>query len=628
MLDVLRQHSKSWVIRILFMLLAISFVGWGVGDFVRSVGRDDNAIQVGDVKVGVREVQKEFDRDIARLRPLFGGKLTNEQARQMGLLDNTIQQIVSRLLVEEEARNLGVKVNEADLRRQIEILPAFQNEQGKFDRLLFQQTLANNNFSEGEFVALLRRDLTRSQVVLSVGGMAHPPQTLVDLLYRYRQEKRVAETFLVAAEAQPAPAPPSPEALAEFHKSNAQRYTAPEYRTLLLLVLKPEDIAAEIKVPEAAIAEAYQQRHDEFSTPEYRVVEQILLPDEAKAKEAAERLGKGDDFLKTAKELAGQEKDTTQLGRIEKRDLTPDLSAAVFGLAQGKPSAPIKSGFGWHIFRVSAIEVARTKSLDEVKAQIAQELAKDMAGKALYQLATKLEDEMAAGAKLEEAAAKVGLKTRRIEAIDAKGKDPTGQAVPDLPASERFLATAFATAPGADSPLVDADTAYFSLKVEKITPPTLRPLEGVRTQLVADWSDEARRKAADAVAQQALERLKAGESSAEVAKRFKLALRTTPPFTREPEPEAGLTPQLAAEMFRAKPGEAASAPVKEGVMIARLVSVAAADPAKDAEGLNEQRQSLEQALVGDLVDQFTQALTLRHGVKINRRAIDEFFAPR
>jgi peptidyl-prolyl cis-trans isomerase D len=625
MLEALRKSSKSWFIKILFAMLIVSFGAWGVGDFVSKIGKDDTPIKVGAAKVSMRELQKEFDREITRLRPMFGGKLTSEQARQLGLLNRTIEQIVSRSLIEQEAHGLGLKVGEEELRRTIANTPAFLNEKGVFDRLLYQQTLQNNNFSEKDFVALLRRDLERGQIVGSIAASTPPPAVLTNLLYAYRKERREVEAVLISADAQPSPAQPDAQTLAEFHKAGSGRYTAPEYRSFSLVSLKLDDLLAEIKVPAKAVEEAYEQRRDEMQSPEKRQVEQILFDSEEKARQAADLLGQGRDFYAVAKEVAGLEKDTLLLGAVEKRDLPPEIGGQVFALALNKPSEPVKSQLGWHIFRVGQIDNAKGRPLAEVKDQLSRELAREMAEKALYQLATKVEDEIGGGARLEEAAKRLALKVIRIEAIDSKGLNADGKKVDALPGG-KFLETVFATPEGADSAFTESEDWYWGVKVEKVTPPSLRPFEQVQAKVLADWMAEQKMKTAREAAEEAAAKLKNKSSLAEAAKAKGAKVKSIPSFTREADGEPVLPPQLVAEMFREQPGHVASAATKEGVIIARLVKITPPNAKQDAEGATELRQSLEQAMAADRLDALTQSLSARLGVRIDLKQVDAFFA--
>ena len=104
----------------------------------------------------------------------------------------------------------------------------------------------------------------------------------------------------------PDPGEPDASELADFHKDNAKRFTAPEYRQITAIIVRPEDIAPTIGIDDKALKDAYEERKAEFETPEKRTIEQMLLTDEAKAGPAYEEMKKGYAFDKVAKDVTGK----------------------------------------------------------------------------------------------------------------------------------------------------------------------------------------------------------------------------------------------------------------------------------------------------------------------------------
>jgi peptidyl-prolyl cis-trans isomerase C len=96
----------------------------------------------------------------------------------------------------------------------------------------------------------------------------------------------------------------------------------------------------------------------------------ILLPDEASAKAALERVKKGEDFAKVATELSKDPgSEGGDLGWFTKDRMVPEFSEAAFKLKKGEVSEPIKSQFGWHIIKVEDTRMKTFPAFDEVKEQ-------------------------------------------------------------------------------------------------------------------------------------------------------------------------------------------------------------------------------------------------------------------
>lgn len=105
----------------------------------------------------------------------------------------------------------------------------------------------------------------------------------------------------------------------------------------------------------------------------------ILVPEEAQAKAALERLKKGEDFAKVAGELSkdpGSGKEGGDLGWFAKERMVPEFAEVAFKLEKGQLSEPVKSQFGWHVIKLEDKRTKPLPSFDEVKPQIDQYLVR------------------------------------------------------------------------------------------------------------------------------------------------------------------------------------------------------------------------------------------------------------
>jgi peptidyl-prolyl cis-trans isomerase C len=100
---------------------------------------------------------------------------------------------------------------------------------------------------------------------------------------------------------------------------------------------------------------AFIAGHPELQpTGERLLLRQLILPDLALARSAADRVRHGESFATLSRDLsrAPNADSGGALGWIERGQLAPEFEAAVFGLAAGSVSAPVESGAGWHVFQV------------------------------------------------------------------------------------------------------------------------------------------------------------------------------------------------------------------------------------------------------------------------------------
>jgi peptidyl-prolyl cis-trans isomerase D len=625
MLQAIRGQAASWIVKALFVVLILSFVAWGVTDWLRSASRPTVVAEIGPVRIEPAYFAQAVSEEMQRFRQALGVNFDRDQARQFGLADRVIEQLVERTLLELEARHVGVTISNEVVRDAIRANPTFKDQTGNFDRNRFEAVINRAGYSEARFIDELRRDLLRTQLVRPILAGAEPPQAMTDAMLRYRGERRVAATFLVSHASGGAVPAPTEAQLEEYLKANSAHFMRHEFRVLSYLTLNAGQLGARITISDADAAEAYHARIDEFTTPEQRTVQQLLLPDQAAADQAAGTLGAGQPFDAVAKEH-GKSADDIKFGTVKRDELPPDFAGAIFDLAADGVTKPIKSGFGWHIFKVTEIKPQHVEPFEAVKARVIEELKRDKAGDEVPQLANKLEDALAGGASLDEAAAQVDVPVSKTPALDRDGHGADGKPIADLPKEKNnsLLSTAFGLGQGETSRLVEADDDnYLAVRVDTITPAALPPLADIKAAVTAAWTQGQRDGAAKQRADGFVEQLKAGGDIAKIAAAAGGApLKTSTPFTREGA-GADLPPGLVGALFGGAVGTVGVAATPDGYRVGRLTEILPVDPASVEAQRTKLKDELRQTLGGDLLQQFETRLRERYSVTIDPHAVEQ-----
>ena len=558
-----------------------------------------------------------------RLRAQLG-TIDSAQLKQLGVIDTLLNQLIERLLLDQEVARLQLDVSDEVVRNAIYDNPAFRGPDGRFDRAQFNQMLMMNRLSEEQLVARLRREIPRSDLLQAVTVGVAAPRPVVDTLYRYRNEKRVADivAFPVAAVADPGP--PAEADLTAFYEGHPDLFRAPEYRGFTAIGLAADDLAKEIDIAEDKVKKEYEERKEEFTTPEQRQVEQILSPSEDKAKEVEAALAAGKPWREAATEIAGQDPETIELGLLKRQELPGQLADIAFELPLGEPSQPTRSPLGWHILRVVKITPPSGQGYDEVKGKLTAELAREEALNRLDRLASKVDDALAGGAAMADVAAKFGLKAVTIAATDPGGRDPDAKQIALPFAPNDVLKTAFEIGANDNSRVIAGQDSIYAVRVEKIVPSQVRPLAEVKDRAVAAWQAERKRETAANEAKALVEAVKPDAPLAALAAERKLALTTSPPLARRPEAGTTVPAALVAKLFAAKPGETVTAEDANGAYAAQLKEVQGAGT-PDAGLASALSNELSGAIKLDVAGQFTQALRNRFPVDILRDAVDKMF---
>ncbi len=623
MLQKLRKSTASIIAKSLFALLILSFAAWGIQGYIFQAQQSDAVATIGETKITGPELSRAFRQDLRRFQ-LGGIDITPEQARDIGLLDQSLERLISGRLYSQAGDWLGLAVSDAMVSTAIQQEPAFFDETGRFSRDRFNTVLSQGNYSEGQFVADMRRDIYRRQILNSFDIAGDAPMAMVRPLNAWRGEKRVAVVAAVPIDDSLDVGKPDDETLRRLHEEMASEFTAPERRVVAFVDISPQVATREIAVAEEELRDEYERRIDEFREPRLRIVQQIRLPDEATGKRAAAALASGESFADVARDIAGQDANDLEFGRFADGEFPlPDVAQSIEGLDVGEVSDPVESAFGWHIFRLSGFQEEQTRSFEDVRADIERDLKSSRVGDMVQRLANDIEDVLARGDPLEEAARSAGLEVRRVGPLDISGVDADGNRVADLPDGE-FLNAAFAADPGtAGRPIETDDGGYFILRVDGVVPSALQPLAEVRDAVTAAWSRERRRDAARERALEIVQSVESGAQLATVAEREGLSVTETEPLDRRGRGAQSdlVTPPLVSDIFRLQIGQAAMAEMPDGYVVAQLKRIVPAD----TDTIDQLATVVGDGMVSDIIIQFNNALRREFGVKVDRSVINRLF---
>jgi peptidyl-prolyl cis-trans isomerase D len=617
MLDNLRKHASSWLAKILIALLIASFAVWGIADQITGGGEQVLA-RVDGQEIPLERFRNTYQQEINRLSRQRGERITAQQAREAGLPDMVLEQLVNAALLDAHARRLGLSVDNETITRRITESPVFQDSEGNFDRGIFEQALRFSNLSEAAVLAQENRALIREQLLGTIGQAPQVPATLVDAMNRYRYETRVIAHFTVGPEAVEDIPEPSESALRNYHEENSDEFLAPETREVAVLDVTPAALADRVDVTDDQVRADYEARQDEYNRPERREIQQIVFQDMASAREGYQELEAGKDFLEVAKQQDMSE-DDTRLGTLSKSQISDSaIAEAAFALEEDSYSEPVEGAFSTVILRVNEIEPGAGRSFEDVKDQLRTELTERAAAERIIELRQAIEDERAAGAPLSETAEKFQLPYQVIT-LDRSGNTPEGEDAPPPADLAAFRAAVFASSVGADEELIERPGGgLIWYEVLNVNPAAEQPFEQVRQQVAEAWRASELRKAirdkADALVAQA----RAGEALDELAASVGVTPTQTKPLTRN-DSAPGLSAGLIGQAFTLQEDgvAVAAAPEPPARTVFKVEEVIAPDPLSDEEA-EQMRTALRGGVERDLTDQYIAALRNNFDYTVNR----------
>jgi len=631
MLDRMRRH-RGWL-KWSLAIVVLAFVMLYIPSFMKesAQGAASNAV-VADVEgreITAGQFRRVYQQQMMQYRQSYGANVDERLLKQLGIDQRIVQQMIQEEASLAEAKRLGIKASDAEVRERILSLPAFQ-ENGQFigdqryRQLLRMQTPP---LRVDEFEDQVRRSIVAEKLQAALTGWITVADSDVVTEFKRRNEKvKVAVVNFPADKFREATVATDAE-VAKWFEDHKETYRIAEKRKVRYLTIDQEALRQKATVTGQQIERAYNDNIQQYSTPEQVRASHILLKTEGKddaavKKQAEELLAKikaGADFAELAKKNSQDEGSAVKGGDLDffgKGQMVPEFDKVAFSLQPGQLSDLVKTQYGYHIIKVTDKRAASQKTLAEVRAQIEDQLKYEQAQTAAQKLADQVASELKKPGDFESVARARGLQSgesglfQQDEPIAGIGMAPAvGQAASSLKDGEvsEPLRTpqgyAFITVTGRQAPYVP--------KLDEVK---MKVRDDVLKQKAIET---ARQKAASINAE-----MKSGDFD-KAAKAAGLDVKTTDLIARgAPIGDAGVSPALEAAAF-SLPAGAVSDPIvtDNGAAIVKVLE------RKDvaADELAKQKDTLKTELLNDRKQKFFAAYMAkarqRMKIQINRDTI-------
>jgi peptidyl-prolyl cis-trans isomerase D len=617
MMESLRGAATGWVAKVLIGLLALSFGVWGINDVFRGY-RSDVLASVGDFQISAENFRRTFEQQLRRISRQSGQSITGQRAVELGLDRQILGEMLRDGALQQQAGKLKLAIPDALVAQEIASNPAFQNTRGDFDANRFRQILQQNGLNEQMFLFEEKGGKLRQAAAEPVVAQLGSPETLVSAVLRHANEQRDARYFVLNANESELPAPSEAE-LKAFYEANTQLFTAPAYRSLTLMKVEPQDLAAAINVSEEDLGKAYETRRGDYGTPERRAVQQLTFATLEEAKAAKQRIDQGTEFLALAQEKGLQEKDIT-LGVRSHREIPDKMIAdAAFALPQGAVSGPVQGRLAIALLKVTSITPASEKALSEVRADLLQKLKLERARDEILNLHAKVEDERASGASFEEIAKSLNITLLNISAVDARGRDKAGKPIEGIPAKSEVLKLAFESDVGVEAdPISTESEGLVWVDVKDAVAAAMRPFAEVKADvqnafIARRLREQVLKKASDLV-----KRAEGGTPLDVLAQEAGTEVKMESGLKRN-ETTASFDSAAVSALFTTADNGFVYAPDPSGRSAKIIQALPLKTPAPDSKSKEAEavRKALSEGLQNDLLATYVSSIQKSLGVSVN-----------
>ena len=582
------RHLKFilWGVVAVFVLLV--FVDWGAGR-AGGPGGGGAAVRVGDRSVSEEEFLSEMQRLNQRFSQLYGEQWS-ELRSQVDLAGQTASYFIDRELQLEEAKRVGIRVTDEELREAILKNPTFTDENGEFLGAETYQRIIRAYFrmSPQEF----ERRYTEDLIIGKLNGLLERGVWVSDeeAEQAFRQQREVADFDAVQLryENHLGDVTVSEEEARAAYDLTAEDYHRDEQRVIRYQLVETSKLRRLLPVEEDDLRAFYEEHQEEFLEGEQANARHILIrlaPDASGEQEAATKLradavarmaSTGADFAELAaahSEDPGSKDNGGDLGWFARGRMVPEFEEAVFSAKPGDLVGPIKSQFGYHIIRIEGFRPEHQRPFEEVEEQVRFRVTEGRASAEAEvratALANRLKSEQTEGQEAWQAIAE------EDEAVVLNQSPPFAaeEVIPGLGEGSQIAEEAFAAGVGDIRGPVAVPRGWIVWQLDEIKPEGVAPFDDVRTQVEQLLR---RDKALEITAEQGrllADRWRQGEDIAALAEEYGSTVTEARDHRRgAPVGAIGVIPALEEGVFESSEGEVLE-PISagsRGVVVAKV----------------------------------------------------------
>ncbi len=554
MLNVMRKHAGSWMIKVILFAIVIVFSFWGVGSF-----KSRQATKVATVNgeiINIAEYQRAYNNIIEQYRQRFGSSLNDGMIEMLQLKKQAVDQLVNRAILLQEAEKQGLDVSDTEIADNIMQVPAFQTN-GVFNNRRYVQILSQYHLTPEEFEAEQKNVLLGQKLTRVVVGAAKVSEAEAREWYDW-QNTSVNVSYVLFDPNGYTDITPSEEQITDYFEKNKDTYKTDPMVKVRYVVFDPEDFTDQVTAEEDEISDYYDSHQEEFTTQKTVEARHVLIkvdPDadeetdqaaKAKAEEIAKLAKSGEDFAELAKTRSeGPSKDSGgYLGKFTKSQMVKPFAEKAFSMAPEEISDPVKTRFGWHVIKVESVEEAATKTLEQSR----ETIAKTIKGKKSKTLAYDKAEQFYDGTfEKDDLIKNAKLFNRPLMEAGPFNRQGPKEVSRD---KAKFANTAFNLKVDETSDIQDINGRYYIIQPTETIAAEIPPLEEVKGKVTRDLTKQLQTEKAGQDAEAMAADLKADRPFDEAASEHGMPVKQTGLFKRDGSiPEIGSDTAVSQAAF-------------------------------------------------------------------------------
>ena len=541
LMQKIRYWVTGWIATVILVLIIITFAVWGIN--FADQGTEPIVAKVNGQNIKLRQFQQAYGDLLRREQELVGSPLPPD-GEQL-LKQRTLNTLIEAELLNQGARDIGLRVSDARVRDAIKNIDVFSGEQG-FNNRLYEQSIRQMGITPALFEAQLRLDLMTGQLRQAISDSIFVPAKEATWLTRLEKQTRDFSYLILPVDEVQDSMVIEDDAIERYYHETDTDLSAPEQIKVQFIALSAEELAKEIEIDEEKLQDFYVSNKDKYEVKEQRkinIVDFKFAPDSSeemldnahkKAKQIRDLIVEGTSFSEIAEKHndgSPPEMLVNEYGFLEQGVLPAEVDAIAFSMDEGDISEVIKSDEGLHVLKLMEIKGSIENTLENAREDVELDYKEAEAELKYYDLADQAvnlayehPDTLAV---VEE---EIGIEIRQSEFFSRY--DGEGILAHPKVIAASFSEEALQNRQNSEAIMLDHNHLVI-LRVLEHTPKKKRTLEEVREQikltLKSIRASDSQRKKAQAI----LAELQQGKDLGQVAEQWQFTWQQADQVTRD-----------------------------------------------------------------------------------------------
>ena len=379
MLQSMRQSTQSTAAKVIIGLIVLSFAAFGLETLLPG-GAGTSVAEVNGEEITPFALQEAVTQQKRQLISILGDSIDPAMLDDERLQPRALDSLIQRALLLQKSTELKLVASDAQIAKSITSVAAFQLN-GMFSPDAYKSVLANAGYTPERFRRAQAEDIVLTQLQTAVNQTEFTTSLELSATANLIAEERDVRYMMIPDTDLVSDDDLSMEALQQYYRDNEAAFFNPEQVVVDYILLEGSDFA--VSVDEALVEEQYEAVKDEYEVSEQARVSHILLiqaddePDAAYAQriaDAAERLGRGEDFADLAADISDDLGSASLGGELGFTDGTafPDqMESAIADLvAPGEISPAVQTDAGTHFIRLEERIAGEAVDYESVRAEL------------------------------------------------------------------------------------------------------------------------------------------------------------------------------------------------------------------------------------------------------------------